>query len=303
MAALATAAILVAHLLAPGTTASAAPPTTRDEVTTSASTSTSTTTSPPVAATTAPPATGALRQAAAPRISVTPTSGLLPGGGSAITVTGSGFDPVKNNKVGVYVVFGPIDPGTFFKDANRFLAAVWVHPGASGAGQAELRADGSFTVTLPPPGGQPLTATYVDGNGARVDCRAVGCKVATMAAHGLPDRSQDAFASVSFAAGGTTAGTSGGSGATTTLPRTPTSGATPSTGSATTAAPAGPNASAGDGAGPTLAATGRDVFTPTALALVLLATGLVLVEAQGRRQLRAAGHTRRRRGNAAPGEG
>ena len=57
--------------------------------------------------------------------------------------------PAANNGFGVYAVFGPVDPGDLLlKDANRFLAAVWLHPGggASGSpGQGELNADGTFS--------------------------------------------------------------------------------------------------------------------------------------------------------------
>ena len=119
-------------------------------------------------------------------------------------MTGSGFDPNANTKFGVYAVFGPVDPATYFSDANRFLAAVWLHPGggASGSpGQGELNPDGTFSATLPPAGGLPLTAAYTDGNGAAVNCMTTQCYVITMAAHGVPDRSMDTCTPVSFAGG------------------------------------------------------------------------------------------------------
>jgi hypothetical protein len=274
-------------------TTSTAPTATPPPATTTTST-TSTTATPTVATPTEPsPLVARDLRAGTPTVRVTPSSGLLPDGGTTITVTGSGFDPVKNNKVGVYVVFGPKDPGTYFSDANRFLAAVWVHPGggAGGSGQAEMAADGSFTVTLPRPGGLPLTATYTDGNGIPVDCRVTGCQVITMAAHGVPDRSQDTFTPVSFAA-------TGGSPATTAPPGvagTDAMGASTGTGTGAStgggtsgASPAGSTTTGATGASGSLAQTGADVFGLALLALVLVAGGLLALNSQATRQLRQA---------------
>lgn len=281
-----------------------AAPTTTPTTTTTVAPVTTTTTATTTTATTATTAPAPLRAAGTPSIGVTPTAGLLPDGGTTITVTGRGFDPVKNNKVGVYVVFGPVDPGTYFEDANRFLAAVWVHPGAAaGPGQAEMAADGSFTVTLPRPGSPALTATYTDGNGTKVDCRVTPCQVFTMAAHGNPDRSQDTFRAVSFAAtgGSTTTAAPGatGSGSTTGMPSGSTGSS--STGSSATGSSSMGTAtgSSATGSDDTLAATGADSFTPTIVGLLLLAGGLWLLGSQARRELGAA--TRAESGISASG--
>jgi LPXTG-motif cell wall-anchored protein len=159
---------------------------------------------PEPAATAAVADTRAAAVSGPPTVTVSPTSGLNPAGGSTITVSGSGFDPDKNNKFGVYAVFGPVDPGTYFEDAGRFLAAKWLHTGggASGSpGQGELNADGTFSATLPPTGAAPLTASYVDGNGTSVNCMVTQCYVVTMAAHGVSDRSMDTCTAVSFSGG------------------------------------------------------------------------------------------------------
>ncbi|QKW38054.1 hypothetical protein HUT06_31990 [Actinomadura sp. NAK00032] len=136
---------------------------------------------------------------------VSPTANLAPGG-QQVTVAGSGFDAARNNGFGVYVVFGP-RRGDFHRNANAFASAVWVHRGGSGAGQARMSAAGTFTVTL------RVKAKYTDGDGRAVDCAATGCYVMAFAAHGVPDRSQDAFVPVSFRASRPSGGTAPGGGA------------------------------------------------------------------------------------------
>ncbi len=111
--------------------------------------------------------------------------------GATVSVSGSGFDAKRNNGFGVYVVFGP-RPANYFKDANLFAAAVWVHPKGGGNGQARMSPSGSFSVSL------RVKAKYTDGNGKTVDCLAVACYVMTMAAHGVPDRSQDSMVPIVF---------------------------------------------------------------------------------------------------------
>jgi hypothetical protein len=131
--------------------------------------------------------------AAGPTITIEP-AGPLPDQDQTIILTGSGFDPLANGGVGIYVVFGPLaDAPTFYTDAERYGAARWVHPGAvAGPGQAALEADGSFTTTL------EIQPRYVDGHDVAVDCVATPCHVITMAAHGATDRSQDTFTAVTF---------------------------------------------------------------------------------------------------------
>lgn len=177
---------------------------------------------------------------------VSPTANLAPGGQS-VTVSGSGFDAARNNGFGVYVVFGP-RRADFHRNANAFASAVWVHRGGSGGGQARMSAAGTFTVTL------TAKAKYTDGDGRAVDCAATGCYVMAFAAHGVPDRSQDAFVPVSFrgsrssggtAPGGTTSGGGPGpaaapSGRTTAAPNTTAGTAAPTAaGAAPQASPAG----------------------------------------------------------------
>jgi hypothetical protein len=135
---------------------------------------------------------------------VSQTANLAPAGQS-VTVSGSGFDAARNNGFGVYVVFGPRRAG-FHRNANAFASAVWVHRGGSGGGQAKMSAAGSFSVTL------TVKAKYTDGDGRSVDCTTTGCYVMTFAAHGVPDRSQDAFVPMSFRGARPSSGGSSGSG-------------------------------------------------------------------------------------------
>ncbi|SPT51566.1 IPT/TIG domain-containing protein [Actinomadura madurae] len=141
-------------------------------------------------------------------VSVSPTSGVDPGG-QTITVRGSGFDPDRNNGFGVYVVFGP-RRADWTTNANAYQAATWVHRGASaGAGQAPMTASGGFSVGL------SVKARYTDGDGRKVDCLTTRCYVITMAAHGVPDRGQDTVTPITFrgskAGGGQGVGGSSGS--------------------------------------------------------------------------------------------
>jgi Neocarzinostatin family len=141
--------------------------------------------------------------AAAASVRVAPSSGVADG--QSVTVTGSGFDPNRNNRFGVYVVFGP-RTANFSKDANLYASAVWVHAGGGGGGQAPLSPSGAFSVRL------TAKARYTDGNGRSVDCLATRCHVITMAAHGVPDRSQDTFTPITFKGAGGTSGSGGSSG-------------------------------------------------------------------------------------------
>lgn len=134
--------------------------------------------------------------AAGPSTTVTPSTGADPAG-QDITVTGSGFDPSKNNGFGVYVAFGPKSGDDWYLNANAFQATKWVHKNASGsAGQAKMNADGTFDVTL-----SGIKAQYTDGDGKDVDCLVTQCYILTLAAHGSPDRSQDTAVPVTFVGG------------------------------------------------------------------------------------------------------
>ncbi|MFF4239103.1 hypothetical protein ACFYYL_24810 [Actinomadura geliboluensis] len=134
--------------------------------------------------------------AAGPSTTVTPTTGADPAG-QDIRVTGSGFDPDKNNGFGVYVAFGPKKGADWYLNANAFQATKWVHKNASGsAGQAKMNADGTFDLTL-----AGVKAQYTDGDGNKVDCLTTQCYILTLAAHGSPDRSQDTATPVTFTGG------------------------------------------------------------------------------------------------------
>lgn len=211
--------------------------------------------------------------ASGPSVTVTPTSDLDPAGAS-ITVTGRGFDPNRNNGVGIYAVFGPRSP-EFWRDANLYGAAKWIHPRASASpGQAPMAPDGSFTVTL------EVTGRYTDGNGTAVDCVRTTCYVITMAAHGVADRSQDTFTELRFR-GGTTP-------TPTTPPVTPGPSPTVPAGTPATAPSPRPGAMATPAGTPgaPLPTTGTEVFDQLTLGLGLLAAGLGLLVVAGPRRLR-----------------
>ncbi|URM96678.1 WxL domain-containing protein [Actinomadura madurae] len=133
--------------------------------------------------------------AAGPATTVTPATGADPDG-QDLAVRGSGFDPTANNRFGVYVVFGP-KRDDYATNANAYQASKWVHLGATPSpGQDVMNADGTFDITLP-----GIKAAYTDGDGNHVDCLTTRCYVITMAAHGVPDRSQDSFTPVTFTGG------------------------------------------------------------------------------------------------------
>ncbi|MEU8804296.1 WxL domain-containing protein [Spirillospora sp. NPDC048819] len=133
--------------------------------------------------------------AAGPATTVTPDTGADPAG-QDLTVQGSGFDPAANNGLGVYVVFGPKN-ADYATNAGAFQSSKWVHKnGASSPGQGVMNADGTFNVTL-----TGVKAKYTDGSGKEVDCQVTQCYVITIAAHGVPDRSQDTFTPVTFTGG------------------------------------------------------------------------------------------------------
>ncbi|TYK44399.1 hypothetical protein [Actinomadura decatromicini] len=170
-------------------------------------------------------------------VRVSPSSGLDPAG-QTVAVRGSGFDPARNNRFGVYVVFGPRG-SDWATNSNAYLSATWVHPGGSGGGQAPMSASGGFSVSL------TVKAKYTDGDGRKVDCLKTPCYVITMAAHGAPDRSQDTFTPITFKGSGSGSGSGNGSDA----EPGATAGGTPSSGGgARSGAPTADGASATPGA-------------------------------------------------------
>ncbi|RAY17177.1 hypothetical protein DPM19_03230 [Actinomadura craniellae] len=131
-----------------------------------------------------------------PATTVTPATGADPAG-QDVRVTGSGFDPDKNNGFGVYVAFGPRSGDDWYLNANAFQVARWVHKNASSSpGQAKMNPDGTFDLTL-----AGIKARYTDGDGNQVDCLVTQCYILTLAAHGSPDRSQDTATPVTFVGG------------------------------------------------------------------------------------------------------
>ncbi|OLF08784.1 hypothetical protein BLA60_22515 [Actinophytocola xinjiangensis] len=141
---------------------------------------------------------GAGQATAAPRITVSKTSGLNPAG-DTITVNGTGFDVTKGIYVAVCVDNGPGQVPT--------PCLGGVDTGGSGGGSAWISSNppsygnglatpygpgGSFSVTLTVAAIDPVTGT---------DCRRVACAAVTRADHTRTgDRSQDARIPLSFAA-------------------------------------------------------------------------------------------------------
>lgn len=115
-------------------------------------------------------------------LAVSKTTNLDPSG-ETVTVTGAGY---AQTAPGIYVVFGPVDTAAqWWLDASLFGDAKWLNNTALGA-------NGTFTTTL------NVVGSY-DANGT-VDCAAAAgaCSVATMKAHGTPDRTQDVVVPLTF---------------------------------------------------------------------------------------------------------
>ncbi|OPC82444.1 hypothetical protein B4N89_17200 [Embleya scabrispora] len=226
------------------------------------------------------------RAAGGVRLTVTPSTGLDPAGAS-VTVKGSGYAAGSGN--GIYVVFGPKE-ADWTTNAGNYGASKWIKAyGADG-----INPDGTFSVTL-----TDVKAAYKNGAGKDVDCLKTECYVLTMAAHGSPDRSQDAFVKVAFKGGstptaGTSAGATGGNSGAGTAGSTSTGG-TSGTTSAGTSGTAGGAAGSTGGSGGTsgggsLALTGpAGLAAASTVGAALVAAGTVAVVITRRR--RAAGPT------------
>jgi hypothetical protein len=135
--------------------------------------------------------------AAGPTVKVTPSVNVTRAGRTFL-IQGSGFSTTANNGFGVYVTFGPkpsLHPSDWSTNIAYYQASVWVHPtGATNtATNRPMNPDGSFLFTLTNANGSPLTPIY-----GTTDCTKIPCGVLTMAAHGVPDRSQDSFRPVIF---------------------------------------------------------------------------------------------------------
>ena len=121
-----------------------------------------------------------------PQLSVSKATGFNPDGSETVTVTGTGFDPNANISTrqpvtvgqpsGVYVVFGKF-PSTWkpsdgvASSARKVISQKWAMPIASlnqvstsfpsqAASLVELKADGSFTATLPVTPDEAATGNY-----------------------------------------------------------------------------------------------------------------------------------------------
>jgi hypothetical protein len=137
--------------------------------------------------------------AAGQSIKVTPSLNVSRAG-STFEVDGAGFSTTANGGFGVYVTFGPkpsLHPTDFWTKIDLYQASVWVHPTGSPntATNRPMSSDGSFSFTLTNADGSKIEPVY-----GTTDCTKIQCGILTMAAHGVPDRSQDTFRPVIFSA-------------------------------------------------------------------------------------------------------
>ncbi len=135
---------------------------------------------------------------------------------TTVTVSGSGFQSIKNAHGGIYVAFGTVSgtwrpsqggvtgaeyryvPDSEAKGNKGFLRYV-AFPGsdtASSANGGTLK-DGSFSTKLTIPG--PTFQTYDRNNKVTtVDCLKVQCGVITFGAHGVKNANNESFTPVKF---------------------------------------------------------------------------------------------------------
>ncbi|MRJ75020.1 hypothetical protein GEV29_00560 [Aeromicrobium sp. SMF47] len=133
-----------------------------------------------------------------------------------ITVTGSGFQSIRNAHGGVYVAFGTVSgtwrpsqggvtgknyryvPDSETRSNQGFLRYV-AYPGSDTAASANggTLKGGGFSTTLTIPG--PVFKTYDrDNKITTVDCRKVRCGVITFGAHGIKNANNETFTPVTF---------------------------------------------------------------------------------------------------------
>lgn len=138
---------------------------------------------------------------------------------TGITVTGSGFQSIRNGFGGVYVLFGWVSDGSWrpsqgghagtdyryvpdseAKDNAGFQRFV-AFPGSDteSAAQAILTDDGSFTLAMTIPGAK-FTAHDRDGNLSEVDCLRTTCGIITIGAHGVSNANNETFTPIEFRA-------------------------------------------------------------------------------------------------------
>ncbi|NEG55966.1 hypothetical protein [Bifidobacterium platyrrhinorum] len=147
---------------------------------------------------------------------------LNPDGNTAVSLSGSGFQSVKNGFGGIYVLFGWVsDPGgdswkpsqggvtgetyKYVPDDENDPAGYDVFvafPGSStesAANGGEIAADGTWNATITVPGAR-FTSTDRSGNPSDVDCTAVQCGIITIGAHGVANANNETFTPLTFGA-------------------------------------------------------------------------------------------------------
>ncbi|MGO1959863.1 MAG: hypothetical protein ACTH1B_02350 [Yaniella sp.] len=161
---------------------------------------------------------------AAPRVQIQGPDGsatVSASGTTDISVRGTGFQSINGGFGGIYVVFGTVKnpnsnswkpsnggqtgvdyiyvPDTEAKDNAGYQRFV-TFPGsgtASAANGGELKADGTWSLTMRTPGAK-FRAFDRDGNAQEVDCTQETCGIITIGAHGVSNASNETFTPVSF---------------------------------------------------------------------------------------------------------
>lgn len=139
---------------------------------------------------------------------------------TSVTVRGTGFQSIQGGFGGVYVFFGWVDdpsggswkpsnggltgqdfnyvPDVEARDNQGFQRFVTFPGGStSSAAQAELSADGSWTVDMRIPG-PVFEAVDRSGNVTSIDCLSMGCGIITIGAHGVVNANNETFTPVQF---------------------------------------------------------------------------------------------------------
>ncbi|PLS29669.1 CDF family cation diffusion facilitator [Bifidobacterium parmae] len=174
--------------------------------------------------------------AAGASVAVSVDGGTLnPDGNTAVALSGSGFQSVKNGFGGIYVLFGWVsDPGgdswkpsqggvtgetyKYVPDDENDPAGYDVFvafPGSSTASAANggtIAADGTWGATITVPGAR-FTSTDRSGNPSDVDCTAVQCGIITIGAHGVANANNETFTPLTFGATASSAADAADSGA------------------------------------------------------------------------------------------
>ncbi|GAB2620364.1 hypothetical protein [Pseudactinotalea suaedae] len=140
-------------------------------------------------------------------------------GPTTISVSGSGFQSVQGGFGGIYVFFGWVEPSSSWRPSeggrtgvdylyvpdseakdNAGYQRFVTFPGsgtAAAANGGEVRADGSWDLTMVVPG-PTFQAVDRDGGMRTVDCREVTCGLITIGAHGVANANNETFTPVEF---------------------------------------------------------------------------------------------------------